>query len=524
MSASYISQKYFDELCIENYETFEMSSEEEAVSETVLQLQSLRFSMAHLSVTYPSTNKEIREEIRDFHAAIRKLETIGSDLVEEIQQSLETIQRDLVDERSDQRASVFAHLFLAEKGFLVYFSLFSKLDICWDAIKVLLLTVHELVERSNSREFRTAFQAAVPVAMTAWTNLYEQELAKDSSEKRIGLLLSILYESILRCEANKALWMNTQTKTSSFVSLMLETIKTTGEYSYEIGCTVCRILTVMCTFDDFRTENDAATPVVQSSHNHVHALAEAGAVPTVHHLLLQVEGNSAVAAAAVSTLRALGIQDGIVQCMVTIGVLQTASRLLRETLHRGASDDSTQLLITAILGLFRNVAANDDIKTTMCTGRLQSVVTDTIQAMQLYPAAALLQEHACGLTGAMALRKPKNAAHLVGQGMHLQIVAAMQQHPGSVTLQRQASMALRNLVARSPELRAAVLDSAAEETLRNVAAKHLQCQDEVYAALRDLGLSVSSVHIHQLDDGKTFVREERQMFGERNPNFRAVYE
>ena len=36
--------------------------------------------------------------------------------------------------------------------------------------------------------------------------------------------------------------------------------------------------------------------------------------------------------------------------------------------------------------------------------------------------------------------------------------------------------------------------------LRNVAGKLLACQDEVYAALRDLGLPVTSVHVQHDDD------------------------
>ena len=155
------------------------------------------------------------------------------------------------------------------------------------------------------------------------------------------------------------------------------------------------------------------------------------------------------------------------------------------------------------------------------------IVDLVVQAMRDHPTAVLLQEHACGLTAALALRHPANAAVLVSQAqIPVAIVAAMRRHPDAVPLQRQAALAIRNLVSRSPELRGPVLDMApTEEALRHVAGKLLACQDEVYAALRDLGLPVTSMHVQHDDDGKVTVRQGRQMFGEEhNPNFRAVYE
>lgn len=52
----------------------------------------------------------------------------------------------------------------------------------------------------------------------------------------------------------------------------------------------------------------------------------------------------------------------------------------------------------------------------------------------------------------------------------------------------QACMALRNMVARSPELRPAVLEKGAEPFLRRAKKAHpATCDDVGSAALRDLG-------------------------------------
>lgn len=55
--------------------------------------------------------------------------------------------------------------------------------------------------------------------------------------------------------------------------------------------------------------------------------------------------------------------------------------------------------------------------------------------------------------------------------------------------QRQACMALRNMVVRNPELRPAFLDGGAEELLRSTCSLYpTACRDVAAAALRDLGL------------------------------------
>jgi hypothetical protein len=63
------------------------------------------------------------------------------------------------------------------------------------------------------------------------------------------------------------------------------------------------------------------------------------------------------------------------------------------------------------------------------------------------------------------------------------------------------------------------------EVLQEVAAKHLECQDEVYAAFREMG--IDQAHIFAVQDAETGVvtLKERQAFGQgHNLNFRAVYE
>jgi hypothetical protein len=325
----------------------------------------------------------------------------------------------------------------------------------------------------------------------------------------------------------------------------------TGDVA-NILSTICRIITTLCTFDDFsaNVSDDAldVMPIVQSGHTAVQALYQAGAVRNIHQIITTAQCNhqphhhndtverldycssiDEIIGTAFSALRAMAIQDDVVQCMDKIGVVDSAVQALHDIVRTGfACKDRKKehsQLVTAILGLLRNVSANDDIKTTLCLGINRNIVQTTIQAMEMYHDVVLLQEHGCGLFAAMALRKPKNATTLVMAGVHVCIVnVAMRQHPTSVTLQRQGALAIRNIVSRSPELRNMILnDCDTEVTLRTIAGTHLRCQDEVYAALRDLGLEVRSIHVHNADDGTVTIQEGRSAFGAQNPNFRPEF-
>ena len=342
--------------------------------------------------------------------------------------------------------------------------------------------------RNNSN----ALQRAMPRAMPAWMRLlldygsYQQQpqqppphsvipndddqddenSSRSSSNVALLLLLQIANASIWRCEANKKLWMKTTiqttpqqpeddeeeenaapTTTTSFGELLLGLMKKciaagdandSSSDDDDLGVWVCHVLTALCTFDDFRAAgnngNDAAAaPVVQSGHAHVQQLVEHGAVVrTVHQFLvssLSTNGDDddsaavAVQTAAVSTLRSLAIQDDVVQSMVAEGVLDTACRLLQQ--H---SSSEQPALATAILGLLRNLAANDGIKRTLCRGgrHLGGTATSTtvvelvVQAMRAHtpdrrsPAGARLRPD--GRAGAVPAAKRRHPRDGSGAG------------------------------------------------------------------------------------------------------------
>jgi hypothetical protein len=531
-----VSQAYFDELCVENRDVFD-SSEDEAVQETLLQLASNGSdkqkddadddgALAHLTLTYPTSSDgvSLRQQIEhNFQDPWRMLVqfaagtttgcgddhnhvTDGTELDWGLVKEALTTLYEQIPKPSNV---LFANLFLVQNGFELYPQVFAKLAkerkhaLCLP----LLNTIHEIVSTRQKRgKFRDAFQNAIT---RDFADTWEVAYGGVGDDLATALVFwKTVHLSIVRCERNKKMWM----KTEQFVARLLGTLKhVIGTKDESLGSLLCQIVMVLGTFDDFC--GDPASIVVQSGHNSVQALAKEGAVEIVHSYLL-TGTNKASICAAMNALRSMAIQDDIVQMMRNQKVLETVRN------HLDMSEPET---LAAAVGLFRNVSANDDIKTYLCNDA--GLVASIVNAMQTYPDHIILQEHAAGLTAAMSLRRPQNAHKLVSSNLHVCIVAAMQTHPANTSLQRQAALALRNLVSRSPELRIQILnDCDTEHALRHIAAKHLTCQDEVYAALRDLGLPAPSLHVTENIDGTRTVKSGREMFGQCQSNFRAVFD
>lgn len=291
-----------------------------------------------------------------------------------------------------------------------------------------------------------------------------------------------------------------------------------------------------------------------------------------------------LAPAVLSATRVLAVNDEIVQSLVAAGTLDVARRALqigagdctqsdagaeeKSSVVPGPPNDSEaraeilkrkriEALTASALGLVRNLCGNDEIKTTLCLGdsSTTSALPSILGAVRHFRSRASVQEHGLGTLAAMALRRPGNALRIVEAGGARDMLTAMRQHPSVVPVQRQGALAVRNVASRlvgrdcdasvgadngSGGIAAAAPDSAgvvdvcenfldlgAESVLRDIAGKHQGSVDEAYAALRDLGCSVSMVKIDAdaLATGNASAAPSRTiMFGEVKPKFNPVFE
>ena len=288
-----------------------------------------------------------------------------------------------------------------------------------------------------------------------------------------------------------------------------------------------------------------------------------------------------LASAVLTALRVLAVNDEIIQTMVALGVLPIVTKALRLSVTTAdvttttADDESSSTttrsnllrkhrLAAASLGLLRNLCGNDEIKTNLCLGSSDqsssisstpSALPHLLQAMKLYPTISPIQEHACGTLAAMALRRPANARAIINEDGPRLILTAMKRHTKNVGLQRQGALAVRNIVSRlmrdldngsgdntaassgnttagEEDARSSIRDRFAElgveDVLRNIAGRHQGSVDEAYAALRDLGYTVTltKINAEDLQEGNANAASRSTMMfgGKHNSSFRPVYE
>lgn len=496
-----VSQEYFDELCLENADVFDLSPSA-AVEESLQQLQlaaqenSERNSLEHLTLTFPTSKEGLKERSvrREFSEAIRRIGKGGEDDEPATIDNLATVRTNL---------PALLGLFIADGGFEALLEVFVREDRGEDDI-VELTTIETLLEATTKdgpkKEAKQTFQCAVaatPLFAKAWVRRFATSVDSPSSTRR--LLLRLAHRACHQCETNKTVFM----KQESFVALVTESLQENvlqAEQDHVVLAAVCQLVTVLCTFDDVSSQTSSA---------HANGRRFQTIVPMLEQVLRNRDDNKELTLAVLACLRALATNDEIVKLMVSVGIVDRVKYAIAKAV---VDDDAT--LLTVGIGLIRNVCAQDDIKCRLCK---QEFVGTLVQSMLKYGTVAQLQEHGCGTIAAMALRCPQNAQLLVQCEAHEAVIRAMQRHADRYLVQRQGALALRNLVSRSPELQSLLLQAGAQETLYQTAAKHGQCQDEVYAALRDLGISAKLVSVNGDD---TF----GQSFGERASNFRAVYD
>ena len=275
----------------------------------------------------------------------------------------------------------------------------------------------------------------------------------------------------------------------SVLSLPVTTMHTSSAAGTKMLASYCKLLAVLCRFDDFRNppSNEGGgvggmpSPdmVVSSAHDHVLEFNRTGIIPVLHEVtcfaLNEVDGNEdgnsgrsttslELAAAALSATRTLAVNDEIVQALVAVGGLKSARIALLAGVGVGEGADSAKetkmqqgqlrALTSSSLGLIRNLCGNDEIKTNLCLGtadnndETSTVLPTIILAMRRYRSDPVVQEHGCATLAAMALRKPANAKKIIDEGGPMEVLTAMRQLPNVVPLQRQGALAVRNISSR----------------------------------------------------------------------------
>ncbi|GKY91071.1 hypothetical protein MPSEU_000079900 [Mayamaea pseudoterrestris] len=556
-----ISQAFFDDVCLENAELLGLSNDD-AVTETLQQLGAEK--CAYLVQTFPSEDCLERRARRDFLTSLERLSTMtdgagvdgqepnGCSLNQPLQahysdanDTAQLLMKDLkrIQKHLEEDYQVYIFLFEANRGVERLAKHLSDdsdvLHLQQQALATLLIVLQKPSMSLRQQLQDSALQMSLIKWFKAtWTKATANGVDQKQSDDLRNNLLTLVYHSCKGNQFVKHVWMQDAQK-PTLANLLVETLSQSLPPARLVK-TACQLLTVLGTFDDSSSTN-RNDPSIATSHSHVQTLYAAGVLNALKHVL-QMEENQEVNATTTSiinAIRCLAVHNDIVQAIVSNGILQRVVDIFQKQVesmdeerkdeankreHSRTADIDQLLLLAACLGFFRNVCANDDLKYKLCAGTM-SIAAPMINCMQLGMALPSLQEHAIGTMAAMALRQPQNAAFLIASQGAPNIVQAMRKYPNRSSLQRQGCLAIRNLASRAEAAQKEDLLALTRETLQTIAAKHLECQDEVYAALREMG--VHQAHVFAVQDAETgaVLLQERLAFGQgHNANFRSVYE
>ena len=177
------------------------------------------------------------------------------------------------------------------------------------------------------------------------------------------------------------------------------------------------------------------------------------------------------------TVRALAVTDEICADFTERG----ATSLLVEIINVHLETARTVAKACLALKMISNNDANK--RTLVLSGGLDAI----LRAMAQHSTVVDVQTQCLATLSSLGLRQPENCVAIVAKhGVDL-ILSAMQRLPGAAQVQRSACLALRNLVARNKEHVDIILGAGAEDLLRAARARHIDCNDVAFSALRDLG-------------------------------------
>ena len=488
-----VSQDAFDEVVKENMEDFELSPTD-AVADAIKQFSSQGVCLDNLDLSVPSD--ESRAERSTFTYACDSLDaavapdgTVDLSVVSggssALLESLKTVAE--LCSPSHPKSTMYRSLLSTNAGI---YSLMSLLGVTGPgAVSVLagLLTALRVITVA-SPELRDQF-----VAQDRLIKLLEVHM---SDASLVGPLLALAKSSCKACEANKGYFSK-----AGGCAIVVSSMKSFKTDPFVLDF-ACQLAASLCKFDDFRKEMSCA-------HDNARELHGLGIVPLLLDAtkLAVSTKNGTLASASISAIRVLAVTDDVVQTLVAAGTLQ----VVKEALDLCESDEK---VVASAIGAYRNVSANDQIKSMLCTdGSLDRM----LRCMRLHYDSALIAEHGCGTVAAMALRKPENVTHIMACDGANVVLTAMKRHPKAVLVQRQGCLAVRNMVARNPEIHEAMMELGVEKALKD-AGQFQGAVDEAYAALRDLGCEAGIVKFDETGN-----QIKTQVFGETKAKFNATF-
>ncbi|XP_072167007.1 armadillo repeat-containing protein 6-like [Diadema setosum] len=464
MASKQITQETFDAVVKENMEEFEMSSEE-AVQDAVQQFESQGVNLANI--------------IKDIHIGNDESGAPGKHpillAVDGLAEGIKAISSG--GDAQETKAAIMPHLdtFKVECDK----DLAHRLQAAGNqAYPTLLLLV-----QCRLAEADLDFQCRVLDCLCSLLNGQPDLMTSDGMDFVLGVLQRAVEAEEgnsqsqrlqLAVRAVRLACVKHETNRQTFVKRNL--IGTLIKVLSENKDSVKVVKEVDATFRTLVVDDDIRVPFGKA-HDHAKMIVEEGALKLLLEVMQTCMHDQGVVGDLCATLARLSVRNEFCQEIVNLGGLKAVLAVLGD-------DQASQLVVKQLLALVKAIAGNDEVKTAIVNAGGIPTILGAISRFIRQPQVC---EAGCGAVAAIVLRKPANCtAVMEAEGAKL-LVQVLGIHGEEAGVQKQACMAVRNLVARTRQYSEAFIQLGIEPLLRG--AQRL-CPDEAKAALRDLDLKV----------------------------------
>lgn len=467
MTKRQISQETFDECVRENVDEFEMSTAE-AVADAVQQFESQGVDLSNIIKRAPTSE--------DAEDPAGKAEDPLEQLVAAIQalhQAAETGTIDTDDQSVPETLEQLRVLFERVPETKIVAGRHNAVEILLKVLAAALTTDADASTR----------QAAASLLVTMLTSSTDNQdfVAQEGMQRLASLLqapsgqepphqyvLTVVKAACAKHEANKAHFVK-----ANGLQVVCEELLPAACADDALSKQVAAVLRVL-------TINDDPSATFSQAQETIKLLVTNEVIAYIIGTLDKNRSKPDVLAPWLIVLKQLAITEENCRKIHELEGLNLVQEIM-------VAHEQNLSVVKRCITVYRNVAAADELKEFILrSGGVDRVLV----SMRVHESDTSLQQHACATLAAIALRSPENSVKIVDLGAARHIAHAMSLHRENVALLRQASLAIRNMVARAVDLRARILEERDIEQLLREAQKFRGCGDEAYAALRDLGCEI----------------------------------
>lgn len=357
-----------------------------------------------------------------------------------------------------------------------------------DADEAKEATVVDVVVVEDGRKVETLLLAALEtIAAIAMNNDETKEMLPPTGAKALCKCLSVaaslpanIVEAALEAtdalcaknERNKKLMHTAQ------LNIILADILSAQQDNENpaVFMSACKLLRRYLSDDDRRTGVEPGTFVRARE---VGERKVGGVVAALCRALVLFQNESDHVSSILRTLKTVAVNEKICKMIAKAGGLQTSL-----TVYAKYTTQVTVALHGA--GFFRAVSRTDTIKEVIGSG---SGLTMLAIALGHHCGNAQVVEQVLGALNVLALRMPGNCQRIAEIDLIPELLSGMRAFPTHPGVQRNAIMAMRNMVSdwKTKNLCALMLEGGAEELINAAQQQHPMCKEVAFAALRDLG-------------------------------------